>query len=145
MIGLNHAGTGIIIALTVRRPELAIPLALVSHFILDMLPHSRVAHRASVMAPYLITEAIGATVLTVVCMMAFPSSAILIFACAIAAYAPDFLWPFRYGYGINLARVRGFEHFFRFHKAIQWSETYRGWLVEVLYFCIVIIFLTHYQ
>ncbi|MFZ1360975.1 MAG: hypothetical protein WAS27_03075 [Candidatus Saccharimonadales bacterium] len=144
MIGLNHAGTGIIIALTVKRPELAIPLAFVSHFVLDMIPHSRVAHNKTIMAPYLVVEALGATILTVVCMVAFPASAPLIMACAFAAYLPDLLWPFYYGYGVNLAQTQGFKQFFAFHKSIQWSETYRGWLVELLYWCIVIAFLVTY-
>ncbi len=140
MIGLNHAATGIAIAITVRRPEIALPLAFLSHFILDMIPHSKVSHKRKYMTPYLIAEAIGAVVLTVVCMAAFPSLWFLVGLCAVLAYSPDFLWPFYYK--TDLAQKPFFKQFFRFHKKIQWSETYRGWLVEALYFFIIILFLT---
>lgn len=143
MIGLNHAGTGIIIALTIRRPEFAIPLSLLSHFVLDMVPHSLVAPVRKYMAPYLIIEAVGATVLTLVCMIAFPELWLLIGFCAVAAYSPDFLWPFYYR--TKLGSRPFFRQFFAFHKKIQWSETYRGWLVEALYFSVVLIFLTTYK
>lgn len=39
MTAANHALTGVAIALAVKRPELAIPLAFLSHFLLDMIPH----------------------------------------------------------------------------------------------------------
>ena len=143
MIGLNHAGTGIIIALTVRRPEIALPLAFLSHFVLDMIPHSVVAPKRKYMVPYLIAEAIGATILTIVCMVAFPELWFLIGLCAVLSYLPDFLWPLYYR--THLGSQPFFRQFFAFHKKIQWSETYRGWLVDILYFSVVIIFLTTYS
>ncbi|HVS78873.1 MAG TPA: hypothetical protein VHD84_01110 [Candidatus Saccharimonadales bacterium] len=39
MTATNHAITGALIALAVKKPELALPLALVSHFALDLIPH----------------------------------------------------------------------------------------------------------
>ncbi len=39
MTGTNHALTGAVIALAVKKPELAIPLAFLSHFVLDAIPH----------------------------------------------------------------------------------------------------------
>ncbi|MFZ1324307.1 MAG: hypothetical protein WAQ57_04090 [Candidatus Saccharimonadales bacterium] len=36
---VNHAAAGAGIALAVRQPLLALPLALASHFVLDALPH----------------------------------------------------------------------------------------------------------
>lgn len=39
MIALNHALTGAVVSLVVKRPELAIPLAFLSHFVVDMVPH----------------------------------------------------------------------------------------------------------
>jgi hypothetical protein len=39
MTATNHALTGVAIAIAVKRPELAIPLAFLSHFLLDMIPH----------------------------------------------------------------------------------------------------------
>src|SRR5438270_5495542 len=39
MTATNHAITGAAIALAVKKPELAIPLAFISHFALDAIPH----------------------------------------------------------------------------------------------------------
>ena len=143
MTGLNHAATGITIALIFKRPEIALPLALLSHFVLDMVPHSFVPPKKNAMIPYLAFEAIAAVAITVIGMLAFSEYALLLSACAVAAYAPDLLWPFYYK--TNLRYKPGFKQFFAFHKNIQWSETYRGWLVEVLYFSVLVIFLTTYQ
>lgn len=143
MTGLNHATTGIVIALVVKRPEFALPLALMSHFVLDVIPHSTVPLRRNIMTPYLIAEAIAATTITVICMLAFPSLWFLIGLCAVLAFSPDFLWPFYYKGG--LADKPFFKQFYAFHKKIQWSETHRGWLVEALYFSVLVIFLATYQ
>lgn len=143
MTGLNHAATGITIALLVKRPEIALPLAFVSHFVLDMMPHSKVALSKKAMTPYLIAEAIACTLLTVTCMMLFPEYWLLIGACAVLAFSPDFLWPFYYKG--QLRHVRFFKQFYAFHKKIQWSETYRGWLVEVLYFSVMATFIFTYH
>ena len=143
MTGLNHAATGIAIALITKRPEIALPLAFISHFLLDMLPHSKVAHSKKAMAPYLIAEAIACTTLTVLCMMVFPEYWLLIGACALLAFSPDFLWPFYYIGHLGDKPV--FKQFYAFHKKIQWSETYRGWLVEVLYFSVISVFIFTYE
>lgn len=143
MTGLNHATTGIVIALVVKQPVLAMPLALLSHFVLDAVPHSVVAPRKNVMVPYLIAEALAATTITLICMFAFPSMWFLIGACALLAFAPDFLWPFFYGG--QLRDKPFFKQFYAFHKKIQWSETYRGWVVEALYFSVLVIFISTYQ
>jgi hypothetical protein len=39
MTGFNHGMAGAVIALTVKQPVLAVPLAFLSHFATDMIPH----------------------------------------------------------------------------------------------------------
>lgn len=39
MTGLNHAVTGALVAAAARRPEIALPVAFASHYILDAIPH----------------------------------------------------------------------------------------------------------
>jgi hypothetical protein len=39
MTGFNHGMTGAAIALAVKQPALAVPLAFLSHFVTDMIPH----------------------------------------------------------------------------------------------------------
>jgi hypothetical protein len=144
MTGLNHAATGIVIALVVRRPELALPLAFVSHFVLDSIPHSVVSmEKRNVFKLYLLIEAIAMVTLTVVCMLLFRDQWLLIGACAVAAFLPDMFWPFFYNDMLRYKRF--FRKFYPFHQKIQWSETSRGWVVEALYFSVLIIFFAdHY-
>lgn len=39
MTATNHALTGAVVALALKRPELALPAAFLSHFVIDMIPH----------------------------------------------------------------------------------------------------------
>ena len=140
MTGLNHATTGIAIAVTLRRPEFALPLSLLSHFILDGVPHSKVSlSHKTVFRLYLVIEALAMTAITVACMLAFPSIWVLVGMCAVLAFLPDFFWPFYYN---GMLRDKPFfKQFYSFHTWIQWSETYRGWAVEALYFTVLVIYL----
>lgn len=139
MTGLNHAATGIAIALIVRRPEFALPLALASHFVLDSVPHSRVSlHRPKIVAGYLIAETVAMVTLTTICMLLFRDLWLLIGACAVAAFLPDMLWPFFFNG--TLRDKPFFKKFYQFHQSIQWAETYRGWAVEGLYLIVLVTF-----
>lgn len=139
MTGLNHAATGIAIALIVRKPEFALPLALASHFVLDSIPHSAVSlARKKVFRAYLVGEALAMVAVTLVCMALFPDIAMLIGACAFLAFLPDVFWPFHYN---GMLRDKPFfKRFYGFHQNIQWSETYRGWVVEALYLIVLVTF-----
>lgn len=140
MTGLNHAATGVVIALIVKRPELALPLAFISHFVLDSIPHGTVPlNRRKILTSYLVIETIAMTSFTVICMLIFRDQWLLIGACAFMAFLPDTLWPFFFNG--QLRDKPGMRTFYRFHQWIQHSETYRGWLVEVLYFSVIVIFL----
>lgn len=140
MTGLNHALTGITIAIVVKRPELALPLAFLSHFILDMTPHSLmdIASKKTFRG-YLIVEAVSMVTVTVVAMLLFPDQWFLIGLCAMLAFLPDMLWPF-YHNG-SLREKRFFRPFYLFHQKIQWSETKRGFVFEGLYGAVLVIFL----
>lgn len=131
MIALNHALTGEAIALTVRRPMLAVLLAFLSHFIVDAIPHlGNVAFYTvgSPIFPYILALDGLLTVASViiVCYRA-KDKARLILACAFAAILPDILWLWYYAAG------RPDFWFFNFHKAVQWYEQPVGGIVEVCY------------
>lgn len=146
MTGLNHAATGIAIALIVRKPEFALPLAFLSHFVLDSIPHSVVSlENRRVFIGYLIGEAVAMVAVTTICMFLFPDMWLLIGACAFLAFLPDVFWPFFYNG--QLRDKPFFKKFYAFHQNIQWSETYRGWLVEALYLVVLVTFFStkYYQ
>lgn len=127
-------------ALTVQRPFLGIFLALMSHFLLDVLPHygrkgetviDWLRHRVTWLVEGL--NIIGIPLL-VFLLWGQPW---WVFAAAGVAVAPDMVWIFRYfwyeRYGVNAAKYA----LTRFHDKIQWGERPWGALVEVPFFLAV--------
>ncbi len=133
MLGLNHTTTGALIAITVKEPALAAPLALASHFALDAIPHhgndSRYSHGSPGFHPKVSLDGILSAVVLVGAIMAWPSHAVIISLCVFLSLLPDFLWPL----------ARHVKHsgplwaFFKFHKIIQRSETPPGIVVEYVW------------
>lgn len=130
MTGLNHVLTGSAIALAVREPLLVAPLALLSHFVLDAIPHfdhplyqygSKYFTRIMVSDGVLSIGAVLAVVLFA------PALASVIILGAVFAILPDFFWLYYYTHG------RPQWWFFRFHTKIQWFERPPGALVEASY------------
>jgi len=135
MTGTNHGMTGAVIALLVKRPELAVPLSFLSHFACDAIPHFGLAPGAKLFDRKfnltLMTDFLLAIVLMVVFGILFPSQKWLIWACMVAAASPDLMWAY---YNLYVEKIKGQKPrlglLARFHKWIQWSETPKGWFVE---------------
>ncbi len=147
MTGLNHATTGIAIALVVKQPALAPFLAFASHFVLDSVPHfghPKLQSITSVLKKYIAAEAISMTVVTLLAMYLFPTHAFLIGLCAFVAFAPDLIWFFTY-FTPKSWIVRHLHYFIEFSKNIQWYEKPPGLIVEAVYFaCIVTVIVYQY-
>ena len=134
MLALNHAVFGGIIAVTLQKPELIIPTAIIAHFAMDVMPHfgnsesfgtySRKYYR--VIAVDTAITLLLATSMSVV----WPSSAAIILLGGICACLPDFLWPL----APKVDKKSLLGKFFRFHKRIQISETPQGILSELAWF-----------
>lgn len=133
----NHVLAGTIIAVVVKQPALAIPLALISHFVMDALPHhgydgagysETFKHKST----YFI-EALG-----IIGMIALLSTGIygwnLVLLTAIVAVSPDFEWPYRYFIYERKGLPPESTILTRFHKKIQWCE--RSWAlpIEIVFF-----------
>lgn len=149
MTGINHVTTGAVIAVGLNKPVLALPLALVSHFVTDALPHFNHDLRfGGHEIPHKITAQIDictAVVISVVYGFILPSSAWLIWACCILAALPDAMWvhsdllagrpsPVRRGTFLGEMRY--------WHSKIQWSESFRGLYVEIGWLVIMFAILT---
>jgi hypothetical protein len=123
--------TGAAIALAVRQPLLAAPLAFLSHFVLDVTPHfggTPVYEYGHKVFPYII---VGDAVLTsgiilAICTFA-PLQAALIALCALCAILPDILLLTYY------VNDRPNTWFHRWHLGIQWFERPQGAIVEAAY------------
>jgi hypothetical protein len=139
MIALNHMLTGTAIALAVKQPILVIPLAFLSHFVLDSTPHFggmpfyQYGHR---IFPYVMVAdgllsfaAIGTVVLLQ------PEFMFVIGLGAFFAILPDVFWLGHY--------MLKWEHwFFRFHQKIQWFERPPGIIVEAAYLIFICTIIT---
>jgi hypothetical protein len=134
MTATNHALTGSLIGLMVGSPWLAIPLAILSHFLLDAIPHFDVSHKghnSRALTLYLIFDALFVLIL-LGCLVTLQPAAWVAAVCgAVAATLPDLMWLpnyFRAHKGKELAEHR---HIVLFHKNIQWFERPIGFVVEI--------------
>jgi hypothetical protein len=136
MLALNHAVVGSLVGVTLRKPELVIPAALASHFVLDVFPHFGNAESFGRMSRryYRVITADGVlTAMTVIAMtQAWPELASIMWLGAVSAVFPDLFWPL----ALDTKPGSWANKFFRFHKGIQTSETYRGIIYEIGYFMI---------
>lgn len=138
MTATNHLLTGAVIALAVQKPLLAIPLALLSHFAVDMIPHSEPRDFSPVLARKIIfTDGIIAVCLAVTLPLALAStvSPWVILSCMMAAITPDMIWGIRYFRIKDIDKVftEPMSLFSRLHLKIQWSETIQGFFVEAVW------------
>lgn len=130
MTGLNHVLTGSAIALAVRDPLLAAPLALLSHFALDAIPHfdhDHYRYGSKYFARIMATDAVLSIGAVLLIMLSVPALAGTIALAAVCAILPDFFWLYYY------RNNRPQWWFFRFHTKIQWFERAPGALVEISY------------
>ena len=131
MIGFNHALTGGLLAKLLPWP-VAVPLALASHFILDMLPHYGIPAKQrdkSLFWKLFFTVDAFATLGLAIWAVAYQHYAM--FAGGLVAVAPDFIWVAR------VIRKRTFNfssvqtRFEKWHIAIQHYEFPGGLWIEL--------------
>lgn len=145
MRAVNHALTGAFIGLTIVQPAVAVPAALVSHFVLDAIPHydavpSRGHKRAKLnwlrsKAFRWLLYADAALCVALVGWLDFlhPQHWLLAVVCAFVAAAPDLVSAKRY-----FLTLRHKQHhpsrYEAFAGRIQWFEKPIGAVVELAWF-----------
>lgn len=130
MTGLNHALTGAAIGLAVQQPLLVVALAIVSHFLLDMIPHfdhEVYRYGGKYYKQIVTTDGVVAFLAIIGLMFSLPELALPIGLGAFWAVAPDIPWQYYYTHG------RPKNWYFNFHSKIQWFERPPGLLVEASY------------
>jgi len=137
--------TGAAIALIVRQPALAVPLAFLSHFATDMIPHFGLDEKEVFGKRFntiLVVDFLFALSLMAVLAILFPAYMWLIWACMIAAASPDLMWAYHRLYIEHLKKKKlKLGRVGRFHSKIQWSQTIPGAYVEALWFVGIISFI----
>lgn len=137
MTGFNHMATGAVIALAIRQPAVAIPMAFASHFILDGLPHYGVPmdrrHEYKSLKRMLVADVVCTAILVIALGLITRSWLVLI--CMFAAFSPDSVWGLKLLYDrLNGRRFSLPQDVFsRFHKKIQWGERHWGWAIEAIW------------
>lgn len=135
--------TGGVIGLAIGGP-LAIPIAFVSHFALDAMPHfgattdDRVKNRQYFLRAIAIDGAALALVFILAIAQELPW---YVYASMIAAMSPDFAWMYRYVFDEKLGKLdpKPMNSFNRFHAKIQTSETLRGIWIEFFWFILMFV------
>jgi hypothetical protein len=147
MTAINHSLTGALIGLTVVAPAVAIPLALLSHFVLDSVPHFGYKYHTKngisrSFINYLVVEATLCTSLVIAIALNKPIHWQLAVICAFLAASPDFLSFNRFYKGLKGLPWKP-SLYSKFAAVIQWFEKPIGivveavWLVSMI-FCISI-------
>lgn len=148
MTGLNHGMTGAVIALIVKNPVLAVPLAFTSHFLQDIIPHWDYGIKRNLdKKPDFFTKRFSYSLLvdfliSIAIMIAlailFPAHKWLIWACMIAAASPDLMWAYYRLYREYIQKQKPqYNRLTQIHTKIQWSQTALGGLVEAVWFLLM--------
>jgi hypothetical protein len=160
MTATNHALTGAAIAMLVKRPELAIPAAFLSHFVLDAVPHynppnmtkkyfknyqdawNKKLKLKSFRIIFTADMLLFLVVLLTVPLLA-PShvSPLTVFFSAVAAAAPDFDGGLKFllrQFGLLRKKTKDNDWFSRYHIAVQWMERPWGIYVELVWLVLII-------
>lgn len=135
MTAANHALTGTAIGLVIGQPILAIPLAFLSHYILDVLPHfesgqGEKAYSKKWFHNYLKAEFIFCVLLVAFLAWKQPAYWFLASVCAFIAAAPDLASIKRFILQKNSKTYKP-GRYVRFASKIQWFEKPIGAFVEV--------------
>ena len=141
MTATNHMLTGAVIAVAVKQPALVVPLAFLSHFVLDAIPHFGI-HEDDVLRRNkhpLFRAVVGVDILLVIAVViALPLlvssvSWWVVLLAMLAAYAPDSVWLVRFWREMKTQTWRPGGWYARWHQKIQWSEKPWGLSVEVVW------------
>lgn len=137
MTATSHAIIGASISLAVAQPAVALPLAFLSHFVADALPHigldeygghakkTHLFHRILAIDAAALSAFFGYLVLA--------GAPFVTFGCVILAGSPDVIWAYRYVIQERRGKTKPAAKslFSRFHSKIQWSQTLRGGFLEI--------------
>jgi hypothetical protein len=135
MTASNHALTGAVIALAIRQPLMVIPLAVVSHFLLDALPHFGGVPITSRKFLFILAGDAGiAAGLLLSMFVLFQPLWWLPLLGAVCAMSPDLMWFPNFIREITGRECKKPDVITKWHKKIQWYERPQGMVVEVGWF-----------
>lgn len=138
-----HTLTGALIAVAVKDPLLAAPLAFMSHFVLDSTPHFGIEgldfkkHQGRVVG---VIDCFGALITWLILISVSPSQWFLVSVGVFFACLPDLLYlPDIFFNYIPAKKL------YRFHSRIQWSQTPMGTITDGIWAAAVIYMLAQFK
>lgn len=147
MTATNHALTGAVIGLAISQSEVALPLAFLSHFALDAIPHWQPIRdeRRWLGSIYfkilLVTETVLCFLLVLFLALAQPRHWLVAAICAFLAASPDLLWVKKFLVVKNTGKLLPNKNWFwRFHGVIQWFSRPIGGFVELAWLAAMLVF-----
>jgi hypothetical protein len=129
----NHVVAGALIATVIHEPLLAVPIALLSHLVMDALPHfSWDEHTSKTFAKILLTDMACASAVLLTILMLHPANWVLLVTCGIAAASPDLLWGYHLAQELR-GKPKPYSPVARFLIWIQWKElqSWTGFAIEL--------------
>lgn len=138
-----HTLTGGLVALAVKDPLLAAPLAFTSHFVLDSTPHFGLdgldfkTPRGKVVG---VLDCFGALIAWLALISVFPTQWFLISVGVFFACLPDLLYLPDIFFNVIPSKK-----LLRFHSRIQWSQTPIGTITDVSWAMVVIFLLSRFR
>ena len=135
MTATNHALTGALIGLTVHNAWIALPVALLSHFICDAIPHysdHRIKIGSKQFKQYLIVDALGAVTVASYLFALRPEAWFVACWAAFLATSPDLMWAQSFFRSQRRQKDAPMPAHLvaRFHHRIQWFAKPVGAAVE---------------
>lgn len=131
MIGFNHAATGALIGKFLPWP-IALPLAFVSHFALDSLPHYGIEHvKRDKSKAWKIIYLVDFVLAWGLAVLAIRWGRYDMFICGLVSCSPDFFWVLRVvkTHSFNLSANK--SRFTKWHAKIQHYERPWGIYLEL--------------
>ena len=136
MTATNHALTGAIVGLSIHQPAIAVPVAFLSHYILDGIPHfdGVISQKSRAFKLYLLTEALICFGLVLWLKASKVEYWWLGALCAFVAASPDFMWIKGYiavQRGLKVPKPRNI--LVKLHDKVQWFARPIGGIVEIIW------------
>ncbi len=142
MTATNHVLTGVLIVSVIHNPLIALPLALLSHFALDALPHygnPLVGTGTTKFNLILGTDIYLALACFGLLILLQPAHLWLLVLGGVLAASPDLMWLPDFTAALRHAVKPVYGSIRQFHARIQWYQRPNGAYIEAAWFVAVFI------
>lgn len=137
MTGTNHAITGAIIGMVVA-PVAAVPLAIMSHFALDSIPHygdNSLSQSEQRFRRIVIADAVITVTFLVSILIIRPAHWGIAIIAALLAMSPDLMWLPNFMRASRGKQARPYNKVMHVHEKMQREHVW-GWIVEAAWLLI---------